>query len=108
MVVRIEGKVYESKSVSSLPPAVNEALKERQVNWVTFTSSSTARNFVKLLGKNYLEKLKNVGIASIGPITTATLNELAIPPTAVAGEANLDGLVEAICAVKIGLNKGNP
>src|SRR5437870_4610159 len=76
--------VYESKSVSSLPPAVLEAIKERQVNWVTFTSSSTARNFVKLLGKNYLERLKGVGIASIGPITTATLKELAIPPTVAA------------------------
>jgi uroporphyrinogen III methyltransferase/synthase len=87
--------------VSSLPPAVSEARKEGQVNWVTFTSSSTAKNFVKLLGKNYLEKLKGVGIASIGPITTTTLNELRIPPTAVAGEANLDGLVEAICGSKI-------
>ena len=33
--------VYESKSVSSLPPAVTEAIKEGQVNWVTFTSSSS-------------------------------------------------------------------
>jgi len=94
--------VYESKSVSSLPPAVTEALKEGAVNWVTFTSSSTAKNFVKLLGKNYLEKLKGVGIASIGPITTETLKELGIPPTAVAGEANLGGLVEAISSAKIG------
>jgi len=99
--------VYESKSVSSLPPAVTEALKDGQVSWVTFTSSSTAKNFAKLLGKNYLEKLKGVGIASIGPITTATLNELSIPPTAVAGEANLDGLVEAICLAKIAVNKGD-
>jgi uroporphyrinogen III methyltransferase/synthase len=97
--------VYESKSVSSLPPAVNEALKEGQVNWVTFTSSSTAKNFVKLLGKNYAEKLKGVGFASIGPITTATLNELGLPPTAVAEAANLDGLVEAISSAKIGRQK---
>jgi uroporphyrinogen III methyltransferase/synthase len=99
--------VYETKAVSSLPPAVNEALKERAVNWVTFTSSSTAKNFVKLLGKNYLEKLAGVGIASIGPITTATLKELGMAPTAVAEDANLDGLVEAISSAKIGANKGN-
>jgi uroporphyrinogen III methyltransferase/synthase len=99
--------VYESKSISSLPPAVLEAMKEGQVNWVTFTSSSTAKNFVKLLGRNYLERLKGVGIASIGPITTETLKELSIPPTAVASEANLDGLVEAISSAKIGINKVN-
>ena len=93
--------VYESKSVSSLPPAVNEALKAGQVNWITFTSSSTAKNFVKLLGKNYLEKLKNVAIASIGPITTASLNELNLPPTAIAEASNLDGLVAAISSAKI-------
>jgi uroporphyrinogen III methyltransferase / synthase len=101
----VDVAVYESKSVSSLPPAVNEAIKHGQVNWVTFTSSSTARNFVKLLGKNYLEKLKGVGIASIGPITTATLQELGIPPTAVAEEANLDGLVEAICAARMSVQR---
>jgi uroporphyrinogen III methyltransferase/synthase len=97
----VDMAVYESKASGSLPPAVLEAVKEEQVNWVTFTSSSTARNFVKLLGKNYLERLAGVGIASIGPITTETLKELGIPPTVVAETANLDGLVEAISKARM-------
>jgi uroporphyrinogen III methyltransferase/synthase len=97
----VDMAVYESKASGSLPPAVLEAVKEGQVNWVTFTSSSTARNFVKLLGKNYLERLAGVGIASIGPITTETLKELGIPPTVVAETANLDGLVEAISKARM-------
>jgi len=99
--------VYETKPAGSLPPIVGEAMKERQVNWITFTSSSTAKNFVKLLGKNYLEKLSGIGIASIGPITTATLKELSIPPTVVAAESNIDGLVEAILQATMSTSKRN-
>jgi len=100
--------VYESKSVSSLPPAVTEAIKDEQVNWVTFTSSSTAKNFAKLLGRNYAERLKGVGIASIGPITTETLKELSLPPAVVAQNASIDGLVEAIRQATISTSKGKP
>ena len=39
---------------------------------ITFTSSSTATNFAKLVGENRLaETLRGVAIASIGPITSA-------------------------------------
>ncbi len=99
--------VYESKAAASLPPLVGEALKEGQVNWVTFTSSSTAKNFVKLLGKNYLEKLARVKIASIGPITTATLKELGLPPTVSAESVNIEGLVAAIKGNRMQSSKGN-
>jgi uroporphyrinogen III methyltransferase/synthase len=67
-----------------------------EVNWVTFTSSSTARNFAALLGEAYREKLAGVKVASIGPVTTATLKELGLGPTVQADTFNIDGLVEAM------------
>ena len=42
--------VYETRPAQSLPPALLEALAAGEVTWVTFTSSSTARNFAALLG----------------------------------------------------------
>ena len=47
-----------------------------EVDWVTFTSSSTAAQLRRLLGPDYKEKLKGVKLASIGPITTQTLEQL--------------------------------
>jgi uroporphyrinogen III methyltransferase/synthase len=88
--------VYATKPAASLPPALLEALDEKRVHWVTFTSSSTARNFAGLLGGSFRDKLAGVKISSIGPITTTTLEELGLKPTVVAEQFNVDGLVEAI------------
>jgi len=90
--------VYETRAVASLPDDLTDAIAGGRVDWVTFTSSSTAKNFVALLGDDYLEKLKNARVASIGPITTTTLNELGLPPTVVADNASMQKLVDAIIA----------
>jgi uroporphyrinogen-III synthase len=86
---------------------------------VTFTSSSTARNFVKLLGlsqgKSVAGKsaratrclypgLDGVRNASIGPVTSATLRELGLRVDIEAREFTIPGLVRAI-ADAIGNNK---
>jgi uroporphyrinogen III methyltransferase/synthase len=88
--------IYETRPAPSLPPELIEAVEDREVSWVTFTSSSTARNFVALLGDGHREKLRGVNIASIGPITTATLKELRLEPAVQAETFNVDGLVEAM------------
>ena len=62
--------IYETRSVDSLPEQFLHALDAHEINWVTFTSSSTARNLLNLLGVNYLDRLKGVKIASMGPVTT--------------------------------------
>ncbi|HEV2293971.1 MAG TPA: uroporphyrinogen-III C-methyltransferase [Tepidisphaeraceae bacterium] len=90
--------VYETKPAASLPPELLEALEERRVTWVTFTSSSTARNFVRLLGADYREKLAGVKVASIGPVTSATLRELGLEPTVAAQTASIQGLVDAVAS----------
>jgi uroporphyrinogen III methyltransferase/synthase len=90
--------VYETHVANSLPPHLTDALDAKQVTWVTFTSSSTARNFVELLGPDYRAKLQNVKIASIGPITTQTLKELGLEPAVQADQFNIPGLVAAIRA----------
>jgi uroporphyrinogen III methyltransferase/synthase len=88
--------VYETKIAAGLPPALLEALGEKQVHWVTFTSSSTARNFVELLGADYRKQLEGVKLASIGPVTTGTMRELGLEPTIQAEAFNIDGLVAAL------------
>ncbi len=63
---------------------------------VTFTSSSTASNFLDLLGKERQESLREVWLASIGPVTSNTLRQAGFPPTIEAREYTMQGLVLAI------------
>jgi uroporphyrinogen III methyltransferase / synthase len=66
---------------------------ETMPDWITFTSSSTVRNYVAALGAGSLAGVK---VASIGPVTSATARELGIEVTAEASVYTIDGLVEAI------------
>ncbi len=70
---------------------------------ITFTSSSTVKNFVSLLGlrsaRATLRKpVSHQGIhtASIGPVTSATLREFGLPIDIEAKEYTIPGLVAAI------------
>jgi uroporphyrinogen-III synthase len=63
---------------------------------VTFTSSSTATNFLDLLGKENYEELRSVRLASIGPVTSGTLEKAGFKPAIEAKEFTMDGLVKAI------------
>ena len=70
---------------------------------ITFTSSSTARNFVQLSGGKTRGQecarhadLNGIQFASIGPITSATLRELGLPVDIEASEYTIPGLIQAI------------
>lgn len=70
---------------------------------ITFTSSSTVKNFVVLLGlRSARAALKKparyhgVHTASIGPVTSATLREFGLPVNIEAREYTIPGLVAAI------------
>jgi uroporphyrinogen-III synthase len=68
----------------------------RRPNVVTFTSSSTARNFAALAGPRALSDLNRIRLASIGPITSSTLLDVGLRVDIVANEFTIPGLVEAI------------
>ena len=67
-----------------------------KVDAITFTSSSTVRNFVAAAGARGLAGSKAI---SIGPVTTATAHELGLEVAAQARTYTIDGLVEALLEV---------
>jgi uroporphyrinogen-III synthase len=72
---------------------------ERRPQIVTFTSSSTVRNFVALLGRRSPNTtLDNIKFASIGPVTSATMGELRLPVHIEASAYTIPGLTKAIVA----------
>ena len=63
---------------------------------VTFTSSSTAVNFLDLLEKDHYASLREIKLASIGPVTSATLTKAGFKPDIEAREYTMEGLARAI------------
>jgi uroporphyrinogen III methyltransferase/synthase len=81
----------------SLPPEVAGALGEGRVDILTFTSSSTVHNFAGLVGQERFQKLAaRAAVASIGPITTATLSEYGITPQIEPAAFTIPALAAAI------------
>ena len=60
---------------------------------ITFTSSSTVRNFVEIAGAG---RLTAVRVVSIGPVTSETARSLGVEVSAQARVYTIDGLVEAV------------
>lgn len=74
-----------------------DLFKRREVDAITFTSSSTVKNFVELFDSKELPQLLDgVVLASIGPITSETIRNLALAPTLQAEEYTIAGLTQAL------------
>ena len=63
---------------------------------VTFTSSSTATNFFSLLEKEHYHAVREIWLASIGPVTSETLQHLGFKANIQAIEYTMEGLALAI------------
>jgi uroporphyrinogen III methyltransferase / synthase len=90
-----------SVEVLALYETVREYLGEAEraaigtADYVTFTSSSTVRNFVEALGgRDGLPE--GTRVVSIGPVTTATARELGVRVDVEATRHDIDGLVRAL------------
>ena len=70
---------------------------ERGIDVVTFTSSSTVRNLLDILGEER-HLLESSAVACIGPITAATAAEMGLSTDIIAAEHNVEGLADALAA----------
>jgi uroporphyrinogen-III synthase len=107
-------EAYETVIPQSSRTRLRAILKDpkRRPDAITFTSSSTVRNFVALLGKNVwggrprprkASPLDGIRLASIGPVTSSTLRELGLPVDIEATEYTIPGLIKALAHVEPGL-----
>lgn len=99
-------EAYETVVPVASRARLQAALREgaRKPDVITFTSSSTVRNFAAMLGIDSQPggvrpaMLEGVKLASIGPVTSATLRELNLPVDIEAREFTIPGLIHAIAA----------
>jgi uroporphyrinogen-III synthase len=91
-------EAYETVTPRSSRTRLQSVLKNprRRPHVVTFTSSSTVRNFVALIGARQIVGLDEIRLASIGPVTSSTLRERGLRVDIEAKEFTIPGLVAAI------------
>jgi uroporphyrinogen-III synthase len=92
-VVEAYETVVPRSSRTSLRSALANPRQRPHV--ITFTSSSTVRNFVALLGSQGM-RIDEIKLASIGPVTSSTLRELGLRVDIRAKKFTIPGLVDAI------------
>ena len=87
---------YRTKKVDRFNDEIIEKIKDKSIKIVTFTSSSTVKNFMAFIeDKSILDGIK---LASIGPITSQTLRDFGFEPHIEAEEYTIKGLYDAIVA----------
>ncbi len=94
-VVEAYETIIPRSSRKSLQAVMNDP--KRRPHIIAFTSSSTVRNFVALLGRRMSRaNLDDVKLVSIGPITSATLREYGLRKHAQAKVFTIPGLIKAV------------
>ena len=92
-----EVAAYRTLAVKDNADVLSTRLKERSIDMITFTSSSTAKNFHALFPTEDLKDLmQGVTIASIGPVTADTARDLGFDVHIVAKSYTIPGLCQAI------------
>jgi uroporphyrinogen III methyltransferase/synthase len=84
--------LYETVAEQPDPAALERA---RDADYVTFTSSSTVRNFVEAVGDGVPESAR---VVSIGPVTSEAAREAGLKVDVEAPRHDIDGLIEALLA----------
>jgi uroporphyrinogen III methyltransferase / synthase len=92
-----EVPAYTTRRVEASAARLRAALATRAVDAVTFTSSSTARNFAEMLTEEERRTwLEGVTVASIGPVTAATAAEYGLATHVMPREYTIPALAGAI------------
>lgn len=102
MIEKAGGVAHEIAAYHTVPPQPRKeelrALK-KGVDVLTFTSSSTVKNFIHLLNSVSLDPHNLPGdpiVACIGPITAQTARESGYEVSVVAEEYTIEGLLDAL------------
>jgi uroporphyrinogen-III synthase len=91
--------VYRTLMADPPDERLVEMIESASVDLVTFTSSSTVANFIRLVGEDRVERFKDrFFVASIGPKTSQTIRELGWQVDIEAPTSTVSALVEAIAA----------
>jgi uroporphyrinogen III methyltransferase/synthase len=88
----VEVAAYSTEPVTHLDPATATVLDQTRVHWLTVTSSFIAESSLRLFG----ERVREMRVASLSPVTSTTLRQLGVEPTVEADSARAASLITAM------------
>jgi uroporphyrinogen III methyltransferase/synthase len=83
---------YLHTDVIQPDPAIIELTRDGKVDWITITSSATAKSVAAMFG----DSVRKMKIASLSPVTSETIAEMGYEVTAEADPYTIDSLVDAM------------
>jgi uroporphyrinogen III methyltransferase/synthase len=90
--------VYETKMPEKLKiDKLRRLLRNGFIDVITFTSSSTVKNFFSMIGRDK-KIISRSTIACIGPITAETIRSFGIEPEIISGTYTVQGLTKEIAS----------
>lgn len=95
----VEVETYETRAVAEGAEEMAALLAAKQIHAVTFTSSSTVKNFVQALAGRTTDLsalLSGVTMAAIGPVTRRTAEELGLTVDVMPDTYTIPKLVDAL------------
>lgn len=93
--------LYRTVPDNSNAPQARELIEKGEVDWVSFTSSSTVKNFVDALGAEFVAANRgNFKVAAIGPVTAESARKFGLEPDVMAKEASVEALAAALAQSK--------
>ncbi len=90
--------VYETKMPGkSKIDKIRRMLKKGEIDVMTFTSSSTVKNFFSMIGKDE-KRISKSTIACIGPVTAETITRFGIEPEIISDKYTVQALTKEIAS----------
>ncbi len=93
--------VYSQVDAIESGSEVLDGLRQGEIDFIALTSSNIARSLVHALDETSLQRIRSgeVRLASISPVTSATIRELGLPVAAEARQFTAEGVVQALLAL---------
>lgn len=89
-------EVYTNHPNFEIRDEIIEAFENENIDYITFTSSSTFKYLVEMIGKDKINLLEKAKVVSIGNITSETIESAGINVAIKSKEASIDSMIEAI------------
>jgi uroporphyrinogen III methyltransferase/synthase len=88
---------YRTVPASETSQDLYRMLLDGKIDAVTFTSASTVRQFVELIGREQaIDLLRTTVVAAIGPVTAEAAVQLGVPVQVIAARHDVESLVDAL------------
>lgn len=91
-----EIEVYENVIDDSPKEEIIGLLEKGEIDAITFTSASTVKNFMALVGDAHREKLEGIEMVSIGAITSETMRQAGLEVYVEPERSTIDEMIQAM------------